>query len=267
MCDVDAEAVDAALEPEAQDLDEVVAHLRVVPVEVRLLRRKEVQVVVAPLLVERPRGAAPVGRPVVRHTVRCRGGDVPGTVACEPGMLARGMGRDDVGDHAEVECVRLPDELVEVVERAEKRVDLDVVRDVVPVIRARRRVERRQPEGVDTELFEVLQLLRDAGDVADTVAVRVGKAPHVDLVEDGVAPPRAHFATSTSSAQVGIAERPSSARHERAAQAFACRAASRSPSPRSRQASSAPWKTSPAPSVLTMSTPEKPGTSYDSPPS
>src|SRR5256885_5712746 len=56
------------------------------------------------------------------------------------------------------------------------------------------------------------------------------------------------FATACeSSSQFGIPERPSSARHESAAHAFACVSASRSSSPRTRHASSAPWKTSPAP--------------------
>ena len=42
--DVDAEAVDATVEPAPQDGDELVADLGVDPVEVRLLRRKEVEV-------------------------------------------------------------------------------------------------------------------------------------------------------------------------------------------------------------------------------
>src|SRR4051794_10823853 len=171
------------------------------------------------------------------------------------------MVRDDVGDDTEVERVRLSNELVEVVERSEEGVDVHVVRDVVPVVCAWRRVERREPERVDTEVLEIRQPLRDTGNVADTVAVRVSEAPHVDLVEDGVAPPLGHGTSSSSSAHVGIAERPSRARHESAAQAFAYRAASRSSRPRAKHARRAPWKTSPAPSVLTISTPEKPGTS------
>src|SRR5581483_5689993 len=75
--DVDAEAVDAAVEPEAEDCVEVLAHLWVVPVEIRLLRREEMQIPVPALLVERPRRAAPVRRPVVRRSVAGVGdGDV-----------------------------------------------------------------------------------------------------------------------------------------------------------------------------------------------
>ena len=49
--DVDAEAVDAAVEPEPQDRLELRADLRVRPVEVRLLGREQVEV---PLAVRRP---------------------------------------------------------------------------------------------------------------------------------------------------------------------------------------------------------------------
>ena len=53
---------------------------------------------------------------------------------------------------------------------------------------------------------------------------------------------------------VGIAERPSSARHESAATSFANASASESGASRTSCASRAPWKTSPAPSVLTTAT-------------
>src|SRR5690606_27781803 len=64
--DVDAEAVHTAVEPEPQDVLELALHLRVAPVEVRLLARVEVQVPLA-VVHPRPGGAAERGRPVVRR--------------------------------------------------------------------------------------------------------------------------------------------------------------------------------------------------------
>ena len=153
--DVDPEAVHAPVEPEAEDLLEVAPHLRVVPVEVGLLRREQVEVVLAALGVERPGGAAPVGRPVVRQPVRRRHGDVAGAVAREPRVRDRRVVRDDVDEDAQAECVRIGDERVEVGERPEERVDVDVVRNVVAVVGARRGIEGRQPDRVDAELAEV----------------------------------------------------------------------------------------------------------------
>ena len=87
---------------------------------------------------------------------------------------------------AEAEVVRLGDERVEVGERAELRVDADVVRDVVAVVGAGRGVERRQPDAVDAEIAQVGQARADPGQVAEPVAVGVGEAADVDLVEDRV---------------------------------------------------------------------------------
>src|SRR5205807_2455658 len=52
-----------------------------------------------------------------------------------------------------------------------------------------RRVPGVEPEGVDAELTEVRQPGPDPGEVTDSVAVRVGEAADVDLVDDRVAPP------------------------------------------------------------------------------
>ena len=50
---------------------------------------------------------------------------------------------------------------------------------------------RGEPDRVDAEVAQVGQARADAGEVADAVAVAVGEAAEVDLVDDGAAPPRA----------------------------------------------------------------------------
>src|SRR6202522_4606447 len=69
----DADAVDAAVEPEAQDRLELGPDLRVGPVEVGLLRGEQVQVPLAGRAVRSrdpgPRGAAEDRLPVVRRKV------------------------------------------------------------------------------------------------------------------------------------------------------------------------------------------------------
>ena len=60
-----------------------------------------------------------------------------------------------------------------------------VIRDVIAAVAKRRRVEGQQPQAVDPEPGEVVQLFYDAGDVTDTVAIGVVKASRQQLVKDG----------------------------------------------------------------------------------
>ena len=81
------------------------------------------------------------------------------------------------------------DELAEVLERAVVGMDVGVVGDVVAVVAQRRRIERQQPERVDAQLLDVVEALRQSGEVADAVAVRVVERLDVHLVDDGVLVP------------------------------------------------------------------------------
>ena len=79
--------------------------------------------------------------------------------------------------------------VVEVAQRAEDRVDVAVVGDVVAGILLRGSLERAQPQRIDAELDEVVEVRGDAGQVADAVAGAVGERAGVDLIDDGGAPP------------------------------------------------------------------------------
>ena len=72
---------------------------------------------------------------------------------------------------------------------AEVGMDAAVVADVVAPVLERRRVDGIQPDGVDAERLEIVEMRGDAVEVADAVAVRVGKRARIDLIEDGALPP------------------------------------------------------------------------------
>ena len=84
----------------------------------------------------------------------------------------------------------LGDQLVEVGERAERRVDVVVVGDVVAEVGVRRDGDRAQPDAVDAEPLQVVEPLDDPPQVADAVAVGVAERARIDLVERAFAPPR-----------------------------------------------------------------------------
>ena len=78
----------------------------------------------------------------------------------------------------------------DVVDRAVVGVDLGEVGDVVAAVAQRRGVERQQPDAVDPEPLQVVELLGQAAEVARAVAVGVEEAADVDLVEDGALEPQ-----------------------------------------------------------------------------
>ena len=108
-------------------------------------------------------------------------------------MLIRRVIDDQLGDDADAAAMRLVDEAIEVGERAVARVDVLVIRDVVAVVAERRRVERQQPQRVDAEVLQVVELLGQPGEVADAVVRAVEERAHVRLVDDGVLVPERVF--------------------------------------------------------------------------
>ena len=103
----------------------------------------------------------------------------------EPRVLVAGVVHDEVDDHADVALVRLVEEVVEVLDGAGLGKDVGVVGDVVAAVAQGRGEERRHPQAVDAQPVQVVELLGQAAEVADAVAVGVLERPHQDLVEDG----------------------------------------------------------------------------------
>src|SRR4051812_19756379 len=77
------------------------------------------------------------------------------------------------------------DEVVDVVDVPVVRVDREEVRDVIAAVAQRRVVEGQQPDAVDAQPLEVVELLDQTAEVAGAVSVAVEEATDVDLVEDG----------------------------------------------------------------------------------
>ena len=196
---IEAEAVDAAVEPEAHVVQLSCAHVRVVEIEVGLTGEKVVQVVLTAPRLPLPGHAAEDRQPVVRRrAVRARVGPHvpvgPGVVAAlaalaEPGVAIGGVAENLVDDDLQAQTVRLLHDAVEVGQGAEQRIDVAVVGDVVAEVRHGRGEEGRDPDRVHAEAGDVVQSRQHAGQVAHAVVVRVLEAARIDLVDDGAAPP------------------------------------------------------------------------------
>jgi hypothetical protein len=96
---------------------------------------------------------------------------------------------DEVEEQPQAALVARRDDPVEVVAAAEERVDVAVVLNVVAHVRHRGAVHRREPDGVRAEPRDVVEVGEESRQVADAIAVPVGEAARVHLVDDGQLPP------------------------------------------------------------------------------
>ena len=197
---VEAQPVHADVQPEAHDADHRLHHFGVVVVEVGLVGEEAVPVVGLRHLVPGPvrllrvgEDDARLGEPVVAvapdvEVAFLRAGRrAPRRL--EPGVLVGGVVDDQFGNHLEAAPVRLAHEVLGVGARAVLRVHVAVVGDVVAVVAEGRRVEGQQPEGVDAQVLQVVEFLREALEIADAVVAAVEEGLDVQFVDDGVLVP------------------------------------------------------------------------------
>ena len=107
----------------------------------------------------------------------------------EPCMLVRCMRIDLVDQDLEAKFVRAGYQSVEIGQIAEYGIDVTIVRHVITEILHRRLEEGRNPDRIHAELGDMRQALRDAGQIADPVAVRIHEAARIDLVDRRALPP------------------------------------------------------------------------------
>ena len=196
--DVHAEAVDPLVAPPGHHIEDSVAHLWILPVQIRLLFGKAVQIVHISRFVILPCGTAKAGTPVVRLLAVDR--ILPYIIVAvwiilglaaldEPRVFIGGVIDDEVHHDLQMMLVCLGEHAVKVLHRTELGHDVPVIGDVIAIVVVRGLVNRGEPEYVDTELFQIRQVLRDAVQVADPVSVAVCKAARINLINDGLFPP------------------------------------------------------------------------------
>ena len=190
--DVHAEAVHAAVQPPAHHGVDGLADLGVLPVQVRLLGGEDVQVVLPGRLIKGPGWAGEEGFPVgglVPPPVPVALGVVPARAGLdEPGVLVGGVVDHQVHDQLHAAGVQLRRAARPGRRGCRTAGRCPVVADVVAVVVHRRAVDRGQPDHVHAETVQVVDVADDAAQVADAVAVGVGEAAGIDLVDDPAPP-------------------------------------------------------------------------------
>ena len=197
---VESEGVHPQVEPEPHDAQHRPHHPRVLEVQVGLVVEEAVPVVGVGDRIPRPvrrlgvreddPRAVVLAVAVAPHVEVARRRPRRG-LACllEPGMLVRGVVHHQLGDHPEVARMRLAEEAPHVAQRAVRRMHTLVVRDVVAIVAQRRRVERQDPDRVDAQRLEIVELPDQPREVTDAVVVAVEEGADMHLIDDGVLVP------------------------------------------------------------------------------
>src|SRR5207237_10074209 len=73
--------------------------------------------------------------------------------------------------------------------RPYRRTDVTIIGNVIAEVAHRRCEEGGQPDRIDAEARDMVKVRSDPRQVADPVAIRIGEAARVDLVDRRTAPP------------------------------------------------------------------------------
>ncbi len=93
-------------------------------------------------------------------------------------------------DDAQSALVRRREKRLEIRQRSEVRIDVEIIRDVIAVVAHRRRVKGQQPERRYAEVLKVIEPIDQPAEVAHPVAAAVLKSLDVQFVDDRVFVPK-----------------------------------------------------------------------------
>src|SRR5580704_9017925 len=81
-------------------------------------------------------------------------------------------------------------EYLEVAQSPARRMDVDVVGNVVSIVAHRRRIKRKQPERSDAQRMQVIELRGQTGKITDSVRIAVVEGTDAQFIKDGVLVPQ-----------------------------------------------------------------------------
>ncbi|OGP14900.1 MAG: hypothetical protein A2053_06325 [Deltaproteobacteria bacterium GWA2_50_8] len=196
---IQPKAIHAAVQPKANHVQAGLAYLGVAPVQVWLLWVKHVVIILATFCIPFPAWCAKNRFPVIGQAAIGFGipPDVPIGIwivfalarLLKPQMLIGGVVEHQVKDHPDTALMRLCNQTVKISQGAKFGIDIRVVTDIVSEVNVRRGVKRRIPDGFDAQFSQVVQVLDHSSQVANTVAIAVGKGSRVNLIDHTITPP------------------------------------------------------------------------------
>ena len=149
------------------------------------------QIIFFRLFVVLPRGTAETGLPIVGNLV------APDIIVMErifarrtrffePHMFARSMVCDKIHDKFDPARVHFGNHAFPVVERAELVHDVAVIGYIVTVVAIRAFITGREPNGVHSQHFQIIEFCGNSVQIPDPVAVSVAEAARINLIHDPI---------------------------------------------------------------------------------
>ena len=71
-------------------------------------------------------------------------------------------------------------------------IHLPVIPDIVPVVLLRGIIDRAQPDDVNSQVFQIIQLPDNPLQIPEPVPIGIHKASRINLIYNGLLPPIAH---------------------------------------------------------------------------
>jgi len=96
------------------------------------------------------------------------------------------MIHNQINHHAQSKGMRLVDECDKIAQRAEPRIDTEVIRNVIAAIAKRRRMEGKQPDGCKAKTGNIRELLGQSAEIADAVAVAILERFDFNAINDSI---------------------------------------------------------------------------------
>jgi selenophosphate synthetase-related protein len=112
-------------------------------------------------------------------------------------VLVGGVVNDQLGNHAKPPAMRLAQKFSEIFQSAIIAMDVVVIGDIVSIIFEGGRIKRQEPYCGYTEIFKIVQFLRQTFEVSHAVIVAIEVGLDVKLVDDGVLVPQGVVAPFT----------------------------------------------------------------------
>src|SRR6266496_1958003 len=191
---IQPKTIDSHFQPEFHDAPHLVAHLRIVIIQIGLVAKKTMPVILLRNRIPGPIGELSIEKNDPRSLVLAVGVAPHIPVAFEvvprttrflkPRVLVGSMVQNHFDDDANIPLVSSGKKGLKIIQRTVGRIYRPVIGNVVSVISQRRGEKRHQPDRIDAQILQVVELLRQATEISVAVAAAVVKSPNVDLIDD-----------------------------------------------------------------------------------